>query len=269
MSLGQSFCTSSGLRFAIEVLVILISLASLPNSIPTLATGSQTNNTKLSAILKSVDPCVTQSVYSYIYPQSRPPTSVSQLVSICKAQSEAYKCLRERSRVAPALIKRGLASLVATRQRHSKKYCTNPAGELSKKFLDANRCVSEKKPLAYEEIDSRFAHTLIAIKAANFNSSAVELNQLCCAVYSWRKNLLAQTELDCPKHKEIIEEMLSSIVSSEINLICEDEEKLSVKVCPKLEPLQKIKKGKFPIESESSPSINVLYLIATLGEQDT
>lgn len=57
-----------------------------------------------------------------------------------------------------------------------------------------------------------------------------------------------------------------SIVSNDISLICEDEEKLSTKVCPKLEQLNVSKT--FKSEPGSGPSVVTLYLIATLGEPE-
>lgn len=71
---------------------------------------------------------------------------------------------------------------------------------------------------------------------------------------------------ECLSSKAQVEEMIMSIIPNDINLICEDEEKLSTKVCPNLEPV-KIPK-KFDERTGSSPSATVLYLVATLGEKD-
>lgn len=57
-----------------------------------------------------------------------------------------------------------------------------------------------------------------------------------------------------------------SIVPNDINLICDDEEKLSTKVCPTLEPLRIAKN--FTMETGNSPSALTLYLVATLGEPE-
>lgn len=57
-----------------------------------------------------------------------------------------------------------------------------------------------------------------------------------------------------------------SIVSNDISLICEDEEKLITKVCPKLEPLNVPKT--FTPEAGNGPFLATLYLVATLGEPE-
>lgn len=57
-----------------------------------------------------------------------------------------------------------------------------------------------------------------------------------------------------------------NIIPNDINLICEDEEKLITKVCPGLEPLEVPKI--FDERTGSSPSATILYLIATLGEKN-
>lgn len=72
---------------------------------------------------------------------------------------------------------------------------------------------------------------------------------------------------ECAAARAQVEEMIMSIVSNDISLICEDEEKLTSKVCPKLEPMKLAKD--FKPEPGNSPSSALLYLIATLGEPES
>lgn len=58
-----------------------------------------------------------------------------------------------------------------------------------------------------------------------------------------------------------------SIVSNDINLICEDEEKLTLKVCPTLPPYNLPKRTE-PIAGSSGASALIMYLVMTLGEPD-
>lgn len=60
--------------------------------------------------------------------------------------------------------------------------------------------------------------------------------------------------------------MIFSIVPNDVSLICEDEDKMMTKVCPKLEPLNLSKT--FNPRKEDSPQQLALYLIATLGEPE-
>lgn len=56
-----------------------------------------------------------------------------------------------------------------------------------------------------------------------------------------------------------------SIVSNDLSLICEDEDKMISKVCPKLEPMKLAKVIGTP---KPGPAASTLYLIATLGEAE-
>lgn len=66
--------------------------------------------------------------------------------------------------------------------------------------------------------------------------------------------------------------MILSIVPTEINIICDDEEKLIGKVCPQLEPIKVSSSTSSSRDSKGQqgfgPSSQALYLIATLGEPD-
>lgn len=62
-----------------------------------------------------------------------------------------------------------------------------------------------------------------------------------------------------------MEEFANAVVTSDIELICEDEDNLLKNTCPKLEPLP-IPKGIFQLKSDNSPTAILLYLVATLGE---
>lgn len=67
---------------------------------------------------------------------------------------------------------------------------------------------------------------------------------------------------------ERIDEMLTSLFPSEIDLLCDDEEKLVTKVCPNLEPLKDLNKPYVMGPGVPSPSALAIYLVLTLGEPE-
>lgn len=138
-------------------------------------------------VLESLQHCVLRSAFSFLEPESYPPSTLEQWRGQCKAQSEAFRCVKDNSKAAPALIKRGMSSLVSYRQRHQRKYCTNLNSEATKKFVAATKCIVDKRLDTYRKLDSDYMSKLRAIKLANFNDAAPELQHMCCATLKWRK----------------------------------------------------------------------------------
>lgn len=128
-----------------------------------------------------------QSVYSFLYPSSYPPTTIDGLRNACKTQTDGFKCVRDKSKTAPAILKRGLLTFVQTRQRYHKKYCTNVNSELSKQFVNDLKCIMEKKAALYKSIDIEFANSLLEIRKRDYNDSAAELKYLCCSIINYRR----------------------------------------------------------------------------------
>lgn len=128
-----------------------------------------------------------QSVYSFLYPSSYLPTTVESLKRSCISQTEGFKCVKDRSRTAPAILKRGLASLIQNRQRYHKKICTNLESEPSRKALQAFKCIMDKKFPLYQELDAKLANSLSEIRRRNYSDAAAELKYICCTMLNYRK----------------------------------------------------------------------------------
>lgn len=75
--------------------------------------------------------------------------------------------------------------------------------------------------------------------------------------------MLDLIEPDCTQHRTVLETLFYSVISNDLNLICEEEEKLLQKICPKLVPL-KVIKTMDSATTDSSAGLG-LYLFATLG----
>lgn len=100
---------------------------------------------------------------------------------------DGFKCVRERSRGALPILRRGLVTFIQGRQRFHRKYCTDPNSEASQNFVKDFRCIMDKKLKVYNQIDSDFSNTLNEIYKKNFNDSKKELGYLCCALVNYRK----------------------------------------------------------------------------------
>lgn len=145
------------------------------------------NSTSVRQKLANIDNCMIQSVYSFEYPSSYPPTTVEALRTSCKQQTEGLRCIREKAKLTPAIIKRGLTTFVQTRQRYHKKYCTNANSNTSKKMVKDLKCIMDRKLDKYRQIDGEFANTLDELVRRNYNDSAIELKYLCCSFLKYRR----------------------------------------------------------------------------------
>lgn len=210
-----------------------------------------------------------QSIFSFLYPASFPPKTQNEFKAACKSQSEGFKCLKEKTKGTLPLLRRGVLTMVSTRQRHHRRYCTNLESEHSKRFLQGTKCFMEKRFKSFNEADSDLVRTLAAIMRNNYKDASLELKQICCSFFNYRKRFHEAVGEECASHKGMADDLLQSIMVEDVSLVCEDEEKLS-KVCPKLEkvdlePLRRDPTFKVGPGGQSGSTM-ALYLFATLGE---
>jgi len=116
-----------------------------------------------------------------------PPTTMDQLEESCKSQAQGLKCIKEKIKTAPALVKSGLATFVLGRQRHFKKICTDLNSDKSQQFVKELRCIMDKKLTNYSKLDIDMANTIVELVKKNFDDAAKELKYLCCAAIKFRK----------------------------------------------------------------------------------
>lgn len=239
------------------------------NLFPVLAPGaSLVNSTATLESARSMDSCFKTAAPTFLYPpHSNLPTSTEELDRTCKEQARSLKCLKDKSRVAPYLIKRGVGSFVTSRQRHSKKYCANVNSELSRKYVKDLKCVMDKRVDVYRKTDIKFANTFKAMmeQRGQFKDTATELKLLCCAMIGYKKKMIENVGSECESSRATMEELYSTIVTSDMDLVCEDEDKLLTKVCPNLPPLANVS-TMFVESPGNGPSTLGIYLFATLGD---
>lgn len=127
------------------------------------------------------------SVFSFIYPDSYPPTTQEALRESCRRQADGFKCLREKSRQTTAILRRGLSTFVQNRQRHRRRICQDLNGAQARAFLQANKCLMEKKLPTFKSLDTELANSAVELVRRNYDDSATELKYLCCAIINYRK----------------------------------------------------------------------------------
>lgn len=139
-------------------------------------------------------PCVINSTYSFLYPSAYLPQSLPEHKRLCKSQVDAIKCVKDKSKGSVAILRRGLLAYMNSRQRHHRKYCSNPeTSEQARKFVEASKCAMEAKKFAsFRATDSEFAQTLLEILRLNYNDSSAELKRMCCTFHTYKKVSFAQ-----------------------------------------------------------------------------
>lgn len=166
----------------------------------------------------------------------------------------------------PAIIKRGLSGFLSAKSRMNKKYCTNMNSDLSKRYVSDMKCLLEKKADDFIRLETILASKIDAILERNYNDSAAELKQICCALYTIKRDMhKLNIEKACPDAKITSDEYINEHVRDDVSLICEDEDKLMTKICPKIDKLDL----KTPVLGKGLNSAGlIIYLIATLGDAE-
>lgn len=163
-------------------------------------------------------------------------------------------------------MKRGVLAFIQGRQRQYRKYCTNLKSEVSKKYVEDMKCITEKKFDTFNKVEASLGSRALAILNKNYTDSGVELKQICCTLYTHKKNMLSAFGSECPKSKDTMEEYVGQQVTQDIEIICEDEEKTLTKTCPTLEKLSF--SNVYDIDKNPNSAGLFLYLVATLGEPE-
>lgn len=175
-----------------------------------------------------------------------------------------------------------MLAFVGNRQKHLKKICTNLDGDYSRKFVEASKCAMERRYDAFKANHDTLTMRFQQIFLANYNNASLELKQFCCSFYIVKQRIPETIGQECAAHREILEEMEASTSPSEMNLICEEDDKLA-KICPTLGPIEQPGKGgggpvpsslasqfKSGAGDKEQPKFTSaglgMYLVATLGE---
>jgi hypothetical protein len=112
---------------------------------------------------------------------------MDEMRKACRVQTEAFKCLKERTKGAHSIVRRGLVTLAGTRQRQQRRLCTNLESDLTKQFVESNKCIMSNVAEKMRVNDMKLVLTHGEILKRNYNESAAELKQFCCSLHDYRK----------------------------------------------------------------------------------
>lgn len=218
--------------------------------------------TDVELTLVELEPCVAKSTYTLIYEPSYPPTTKEAFQKHCEVKYEAFKCVKEllkKGKYLP-LIKRGITGYVQARARFTKKYCTNIESKETQALINDFKCIIENREKEYRQLDLDVVKEMSELRQAS-GLGDKELKYICCSIMKYRRSLTSSLGPQCAASKTRIEELATSIVPDNINIICDDDEK-HLEECNRLPVLEKLE-GK----PKYSAIVIILYLVATFGDR--
>lgn len=212
--------------------------------------------------LDVIDECGLQQGYSHRVLDFAYPTNHTFLMSSCKRQADALKCLRSYSKCLPPLSKQVLIAMVNSRQKYQKKVCTDKPSEASTKLLELNQCVQQNKGSHEKAIQAEISSITIPESITNSKISNVQerIKQSCCSVARVRKDFMDTTVPHCTQYSQVASELIDSYLAETVGIICPDFESKARHDCEKLPKLTvpKSSNAKFFVR----PIINVIGTLA-------
>jgi len=175
-----------------------------------------------------IDECGLQQGFSYRFPEYLYPTNHTYLLSSCKRQSDAFKCLKAYAKCLPPLSKQVLLALVSSRQKYNKRVCVDKPNEASAKLLEFSQCMRDDKSLMEKgqlaEVNAIVApEALVNLKIDNV---AERLKQSCCSVARSRKEFMETIIPGCKQYSQVAAELIDSYLADTVGIICPDFERL-------------------------------------------
>lgn len=207
-----------------------------------------------------IDECGLQQGFSHRHDEFAYPTNHTYLMSSCKRQADALKCLRAYSKCLPPLSKQVLVAMVNSRQRYNKRICSEKPSEAANKFIELNQCMHNNKMSMEKGIQAELSSILTpeAIVNSKIGSVQERVKYSCCSVAKVRKDYLDATIPACKQHTQVASEVIDSYLAETVGIICPDSQKNQD--CDKLPALN------IPASSNSRffvrPILNVVQTLA-------
>lgn len=171
-----------------------------------------------------VDECGLQQGFSHRYRDFAYPTNHTFLLSSCKRQADALKCLRASAKCLPPLPKQVLIAMVNSRQKYNKKICAEKQSEAATKLLELNQCMANNKPTVEKAIQAELNSILVPESIVNSKIDSVQerIKQSCCSVARVRKEFMDATVPHCKQHSQVASDVIDSYLAETVGIICPD-----------------------------------------------
>lgn len=208
-----------------------------------------------------IDECGLQQGFSYRNSEFGYPMNHTNLLSSCKRQADALKCLKAYAKCLPPLSKQVLITMVNSRQRYNKKLCTEKPSETANKMLDLSKCMSNNRNLFEKGVQAELSAILTPEAIVNSKMESIQdrLKYSCCSVAKARREFMETTLPNCKQYSSVSSEMIDSYLADTVGIICPDFEGKRHE-CDKLPRLQlaKSSNSRFFL----APILNVIQTLA-------
>lgn len=186
-----------------------------------------------------IDECGLQQGFSYRFPDYIYPSNHTYLLSSCKRQGDALKCLKAYAKCLSPLPKQVLLAMVQSRQRYNKKICVEKPNDASSKLLELGQCMRNDQALMEKgtvaEVNAIIApEALVSRKIDNVSE---RLKQSCCSVARSRREFMDTIVPGCKQFSPVAGDIIDSYLAETVGIICPDFEKMS-KECDKLPKIE-------------------------------
>lgn len=209
-----------------------------------------------------IDECGLQQGFSHRFPDFAYPTNHSALLTACKRQTDALKCLRAYSKCLPPLSKQVLIAMVNSRQKYNKRICSEKPTEAALKFLELNQCMQTHKVGVEKGIQAELNSiaTPEAIVNSKIDSLQERIKHSCCSVAKVRKEFMDTTVPHCKQYSQVSSEIIDSYLGETVGIICPDFDSKLRYDCDKLPKLAtpKSTSARFFVR----PILNVIQTLA-------
>lgn len=226
------------------------------------ATTIDTDHVDCKSSAEIIDECGVQQGYSYRFNDFSYPTNHTYLISSCKRQADALKCLKAYAKCLPPLSKQVLITMVGSRQKYNKKICTEKPSETALKVLELGRCIMDHKVLHDKGMQAEINAIVTpeAIVKSDISSAQERLKHSCCSVAKARREFMETTFPHCKQYSHVASEIIDSYLAETVGIICPDFEGRQRNECDKLPKLQTAKSSK--TRNFLGPILSVIQTLA-------
>lgn len=171
-----------------------------------------------------IDECGLQQGFSHRFDEYSYPTNHTFLLSSCKRQADALKCLRAYSKCLQPLPKQVLIAMVNSRQKYNKRICSEKQSESATKLMDLAQCMHNNKQSLDKAITAEMNSITIPEAIVNSKLESVQdrIKHSCCSVAKVRKEFLEATVPHCKQYTQVASEVIDSYLAETVGIICPD-----------------------------------------------